>query len=297
MQSLAADLNPAETPKTRRRFGFVAKYRSSAFGSVGFVMLVVVVAAAVLAPLLTPYGSQTLSNVDLGPPLTPHHLLGTDNLGRDIAADLLFGARVSLAVGLISGLISALVGVSIGALAGYFGGWVDVVLSEITNVFLMIPSFFLILLVVALFGASLFHEMVVIGLTIWPANARLMRAQVLSLRERPFVDGERALGKRPTAILIQHIIPNGIHPIVANTTLQIAGAILLDAGLSFVGLGDPSLITWGQMIYQGTQEVTNGWWVSVFPGAVMTLTVLALYFVSDGLSVALDPRLAERRRA
>lgn len=294
---LAANLNLTEAPKARNLFGFVATYRSSAFGSIGLVMLIIVVAAAVLAPLLTPYGSQTLSNVDLGPPLTSHHVFGTDALGRDIAADLLFGARVSLAVGLISGLISAVVGVAIGSVAGYFGGWVDAILSEITNVFLMIPSFFLILLVVALFGAGLFHEMVVIGLTIWPANARLMRAQVLSLRERPFVDGERALGKRPSAILVQHIIPNGIHPIVANTTLQIAGAILIDAGLSFLGLGDPNLMSWGQMIYQGTQEVTTGWWVSVLPGLVMTLTVLAFYFVSDGLSVALDPRLAGRRGA
>jgi peptide/nickel transport system permease protein len=294
---LAANLSPAETPKTRNRFGFVAKYRSSAFGSMGLALLIVVVAAGMLAPFLTPYGSQTLSNVDLGPPLTPQHVLGTDALGRDIAADLLFGARVSLAVGLISGLISALVGVSIGSVAGYFGGWVDAILSEITNVFLMIPSFFLILLVVALFGAGLVHEMVVIGLTIWPANARLMRAQVLSLRERPFVDGERALGKSPGAILVQHIIPNGIHPVVAHTTLQIAGAILIDAGLSFLGLGDPNLMSWGQMIYQGTQEITTGWWVSVFSGVVMTLTVLAFYFVSDGLSVALDPRLVERRGA
>jgi len=295
--AVQAELMPAGAPPRSARLGFVHRYRQSAFGTAGLVMLAIIVLSSLLAPLLTPYGPQTLSPVNLGHPFIPHHLLGTDSLGRDILADLLYGARVSLTVGLMSGLISAVVGVTVGAVAGYFGGWVDVILSEITNVFLMIPTFFLILIVVALFGAGLVHEMLVIGLTIWPANARLMRAQVLSLRERTFVDGERAIGKSGGAILLQHIIPNGIQPLVANTTLQIAGAIILDAGLSFIGLGAPNLMSWGQMIYQGTQEVTVGWWVGLFPGLALTLTVLAFYFVGDGLGVALNPRLAPDGRS
>jgi peptide/nickel transport system permease protein len=290
--TIPADVMLAEAPPTSPRRGFVARYRQSSFGVVGAAMFTVIVLAAVFAPFLTPYGPQTLSSVDLGHPFIAHHLLGTDTLGRDVYSDLLFGARTSLLVGLMAGIIAGLVGVVVGAVAGYFGGWVDVALSELTNVFLMIPTFFLILIVVALFGAGLFHEMLVIGLTSWPANARLMRAQVLTLRDRTFVDGERAIGKRGGAILVQHIIPNGIQPLVANTTLLIAGAIITDAGLSFIGLGAPNVMSWGQMIYEGTQSFPIGWWLSIFPGIALTLTVMSFYFIGDGLGVALNPRLA-----
>jgi peptide/nickel transport system permease protein len=292
MATVPADVMLADAPPSSAHLGFIARYRQSSFGVIGAVMFAVIVLAAVFAPLLTPYGPQTLTRVDLGPPFIAHHLLGTDSLGRDVFTDLLFGARASLTVGLIAGVIAGVVGVIVGAVAGYFGGWVDVILSEVTNVFLMIPTFFLILIVVALFGAGLLHEMLVIGLTSWPANARLMRAQVLTLRDRTFVDGERAIGKRGGAILVQHVIPNGIQPLVANTTLLIAGAIITDAGLSFIGLGAPNIMSWGQMIYEGTQSFPVGWWLSIFPGIALTLTVMAFYFIGDGLGVALNPRLA-----
>ncbi len=179
------------------------------------------------------------------------HLLGTNNLGQDILTLLIFGTRTSLLVAVISALISGALGVIIGGVAGYFGGLVDQLTSEVINVFLMLPVFFLILLVVALFGNNIINVMIVIGLTTWPSNAKLMRAQALTLRERTFVKSAITLGETKTQILLKYIIPNGIFPVVANTTMGMSYAILTEASLSFLGLGDPTIVSWGQMIFNG----------------------------------------------
>jgi peptide/nickel transport system permease protein len=203
---------------------------------------------------------------------------------------VLFGARLSLSVGLVAAGIAAVVGVIIGSISGFFGGWTDILLSRITDMFLIIPTFFLIIIVVATLGNGILYVMVVIGLTSWPGNARLMRAQVLTLRERIFVQGLTALGESRFKILTRHIIPNGIQPVIANSTLLIAGGVLTEAALSFLGLGDANKASWGRMIYDGRTSILTAWWPSVFPGIAMIVTVMAFYLIGDGLSYVLTPK-------
>lgn len=218
------------------------------------------------------------------------HLLGTNHLGQDVYAMLIHGVSTSLKVAVISSFISGALGVLIGGLAGFLGGKVDLVISELINIFLMIPTFFLILLIIALFGNNIVNVMIVIGITTWPSNAKLMRAQALSLRERVFVKSAIALGETQGQILFKYILPNGIFPVVANTTRGMAGAILTEAALSFLGLGDPNIISWGQMIYQGKAYITSAWWISAFSGLAIIVTVIIFYMLGDGLNHVLNPK-------
>lgn len=257
---------------------------------VGIILLALIIFAAVFAPLIATHNPFIL-NDDLVAPPGAKYLLGTDGLGRDIFSEILYGARTSILVGVVAASISGILGALIGGVAGFYGGKLDSIVSEIINIFLMLPTFFLILIIVALFGSSLLNVMVVIGLTTWTGNARLMRAQALSLRERTFVKSLRAMGESRFSILVKHIIPNGIFPIVANTTMNISGAILTESGLSFLGLGDPNIISWGQMVYHGKTYLTTGWWISTFSGAVIVLTVLAFYLIGDGMNSVLSPKL------
>ncbi|HEX6988163.1 MAG TPA: ABC transporter permease, partial [Bacillota bacterium] len=217
-------------------------YLRSRSGPLGLALLAAVALVAALASVLTPLRPEQFADALLAPP-GPGHPFGTDHLGRDIFAGVVYGTRVSLLLGVAAAAISGVVGTVLGAVAGYAGGWIDEVLSRLIDVFLMIPVFFLVLVVIMLFGNDLPYVMTVIGLTIWPTNARLMRAQALSLRQRTFVRAAVALGQGHGAILRRHVIPHGIYPIVANTTLQVAAAILTEAGLSFLGLGDPNVVS------------------------------------------------------
>lgn len=272
---------------------FWSRFRQSGYGPIGLVLLGLIVAVAILAPVITPYDPNTLTDNMLTSPGTGH-LMGTDHLGRDVFTGVVYGSRVSLVVGITAALISAIIGTLIGAVSGYFGGFLDEGISKLVDIFLMIPTFFLILIVVVLYGNSLTYIMLVIGLTSWPSNARLMRAQALSLRERTFTRAAVALGEAHSTILARHIVPNGIYPIIANTTLQMAGAILTEAGLSFLGLGDPNTPSWGKMIFEGRSFIQTAWWTSFFPGAAIVVTVMAFYFIGDGLNLALNPKLQER---
>lgn len=256
----------------------------------GIIGLLILLLLIILAPVLAtenPYhfGEDVL--VGLG---EKGHILGTNHMGQDIYSMVIYGVRTSLQVAVISALISGVLGVLVGGVAGFFGGKVDAVVSEIINVFMMLPSFFLILLVIALFGNSLYNVMIVIGITTWPSNAKLMRAQALSLRERTFVKSATAMGETKTQILFKYIIPNGIFPVIANTTMGMSNAILTEAGLSFLGLGDPGIISWGQMIYTGKQYITTAWWISVFAGIAIVITVLVFYLLGDGLNHVLNPK-------
>ena len=210
-------------------------------------------------------------------------------MGQDIYSMIIYGVRTSLRVAVISALISGVLGVLIGGVAGFFGGKVDTFVSE-----LMLPSFFLILLIIALFGNSITNVMVVIGITTWPSNAKLMRAQALSLRQRTFVKSAEAMGETKLQILFKYILPNGIFPVIANTTMGMSNAILTEAGLSFLGLGDPSIISWGQMIYTGKQYITSAWWISAFAGIAIVITVLVFYLLGDGLNHVLNPKHLNR---
>lgn len=257
---------------------------------IGLILLSIVIAVAILAPLLATHDPFRLNDEILATP-SSKYLLGTDGLGRDLFSGILYGTYTSLAVGVMAATISAIIGVLIGGIAGFYGGKIDHVVSELINIFLMMPSFFLILIIVALFGSSLYNMMLVIGVTTWTSNAKLMRAQTLSLKERTFVKSLITLGESNSSILIKHIIPNGIFPIIANTTMNISGAILTEASLSFLGLGDPNLISWGQMVFHGRNYLTNGWWVSTFPGIAILITVLAFYLIGDGLNTLFNPKL------
>ena len=295
----------ADTGRHRRRPGdpgratdlelrtFWRGYVESRSGPIGLALLAAVALVAALAPVLAPVRPEAFTDALLAPP-GPGHPFGTDHLGREIFSGVVYGTRVSLLLGVVSAAISAVVGTVVGAVAGYAGGWIDEILSRLIDVFLMIPVFFLVLVVIMLFGNSLPYVMTVIGLTIWPANARLMRAQALSLRERTFVRAAVALGEAHGRILARHIIPHGIYPVVANTTLQVAGAILTEAGLSFLGLGDPNVVSWGRMIYEGRVSMPHGWWTTLFPGLAIVVTVMAFYLIGDGLNHALNPQARER---
>jgi len=260
----------------------------------GVLACCVVLLIIVLAPVIAthdPYhfGPDILN--DMG---ENGHILGTNNLGQDVFSMIIYGTRTSVLVAVISALISGVLGILIGGVAGYFGGKIDQIVSEIINIFMMLPTFFLILLIIALFGSNLINVMIVIGLTTWPSNAKLMRAQALSLRERTFVKSARALGESKTQILFKYIIPNGIYPVISNTTLGMSNAILTEASLSFLGLGDPNIISWGQMIYNGKQYISSAWWISTFAGFAIVLLVLIFYLVGDGLNHVLDPKHQDR---
>jgi peptide/nickel transport system permease protein len=281
------------TPAPRRNAKVRDVWRAflaSRVGPVGLAILILVGLCAIFAPVIAPDGPFALGGPRLAPIGTEGYPLGTDHLGRSVLAQLVFGARVSLSIGLVAAAISMVIGVIIGSLAGYYGGWTDILLSRLTDMFLIIPAFFLIIVIVATFGSGIFYVMVVIGLTSWPTSARLMRAQAISLRERTFVQGLTALGESRPRILFRHIVPNGIQPLIANASLDVAGAILIEAGLSFIGLGDPNKATWGRMIFDGRTSITTAWWVSVLPGIAIVITVLGFYLVGDGISYVLSPR-------
>lgn len=263
----------------------------------GLILVLFLVLLAVLAPVISPYNPYVLTNELLSAPGTAGangaavHWLGTDKLGHDILSQLLWGAQTSLKIGLIAASIAAVVGTLIGGVAGYFGGKVDKVIVEFINIFVMTPSFFLILIIVAIFGSNMTYVMIVIGLTSWPGNARLMRAQAISLRNRTFIKSCQAMGESKLSIMFRHIIPNGIFPIVANTTMQISGAILTEAGLSFLGLGDPNVVSWGQMISAGKPLLVKAPWVAIVPGIAVVITVLAFFLIGDGLNRIITPKM------
>lgn len=261
-------------------------------GCIGVLALLVLMIAAPFISTEDPtiYGPDVLNGLGEN-----GHILGTNHLGQDVYSMIIYGVRTSVKVAVISAMISGILGVLIGGAAGFLGGKVDVIISEIINVFMMLPTFFLILLIVALFGNSLTNVMIVIGITTWPGNAKLMRAQALSLRERVFVKSAEAMGETRRQILFKYIIPNGIFPVIANTTLGMANAILTEAGLSFLGLGDPSIISWGQMIYAGKQYITSAWWICAFSGIAIIIAVLIFYMLGDGLNKVMDPRYNKRR--
>ena len=256
-------------------------------GILGILALLLIV---VFAPTLATHAPTSFAFDRLLSPGEDGHLLGTNHLGQDVYSMLIYGVGTSLKIAIISAMISGALGILIGGLGGFLGGKVDLVISEFINIFLMIPTFFLILLIISLFGNNIVNVMVVIGVTTWPGNAKLMRAQALSLRERTFVRAATAMGETKSQILFKYILPNGMFPVVANTTRGMAGAILTEAALSFLGLGDPNIISWGQMIYQGKSYITTAWWISGVAGIAVVITVIIFYLLGDGLNHVLNPK-------
>ncbi|WP_159994939.1 ABC transporter permease [Roseomonas sp. 18066] len=262
---------------------------------VGLVVLVAVLILAVLAPVLYPGSPWDMAGMPFAPPGEEGMLLGTDSLGRDVAAGIAHGARVSLLVGAVSTVAALAIGVSLGAIAGYLGGLVDDLVMRFTEFFQTIPSFVLAILLVAIFTPSIASIVFAIAVVSWPPVARVVRAEFLSLRSREFVQASEVLGKSRLSIVVGDILPNALSPIVVLSSLMVASAILLESALSFLGLGDPNMMSWGFLIGSGRSVIRMAWWMSVFPGIAIFLTVLSLNLVGEGLSDALNPRLARNR--
>ncbi|MDI3317254.1 MAG: ABC transporter permease [Bacillota bacterium] len=246
---------------------------------------------ALAAGVLAPYGptEQDLA-VRLAPP-GPAHLLGTDSLGRDILSRILFGARIDLVIAVTVVAATALVGSAVGLLAGYAGGWVDEVLMRVTDMFLAFPSLILAMAIAAVLGPSLPNTLVAIAAVSWPAYARLMRGQVLALREALYVEAARSLGASPGRIVLRHLLPNALGPVLVQATLDMGGVIVTAAGLSFIGFGaQPPTPEWGLMVSDGRRTIMEQWWVATFPGLAILLLVLGFNLVGDGLRDVLDPR-------
>ncbi|MGB6103333.1 MAG: ABC transporter permease [Pusillimonas sp.] len=218
-------------------------------------------------------------------------LLGSDSLGRDVAAGIAHGARVTLLVGAVAAAISLFIGVLIGSIAGYFGGWIDDVLVRVTEVFQTIPSFLLVIVLVVIGQPSVPVIVLAIGLASWPVIARLVRAEFRSLREAEFVIAARSQGFSNLRIILQEMLPNALPPVIVTTSVIVASAILIESGLSFLGMGDPNVVSWGSMIGEGREQLRTAWFLTALPGVFIVLTVMALNLVGDGLNDALNPRL------
>ncbi len=260
----------------------------------GATVIVLMFCVAIFArPIAThnPYEMNLSPNERLQPP-SKEHWLGTDDLGRDLFSRLVHGARISLFVGFIAVAIALIIGITLGVLAGYYGRWVDNLIMRIVEIMMCFPRLYLILMILAFLGPSIVYVMIVIGFTGWTGLTRLVRAQFLSLREREFVVAAKALGVSDMRIAFRHILPNAFTPILVSVTLSLGGAILLESGLSFLGLGvqipTPS---WGNIISTGRFYIDSAWWLTLFPGLAILITVLSFYLVGDGLRVVLDPRL------
>ena len=283
---------PAESGSTRRGF-LLRTLRHRPAAVAGTVILVVVALVAILAPWIAPYGLHTQVGHVFDHP-SWRHPLGLDDGGIDMLTLLMWGARVSLVVGFAATFVSMAIGGAVGVVAGYFGGWIDTLLMRITDYFLVIPDVPLMIVVAAIWGPSLFHIIIVIGILLWTSTARVIRAQVKSVRERVYVKRTRALGAGHTRIVLRHVLPQVAPLLIANTVLTVAVAIFDETALSFLGLGDPSTTSLGTVIENAFQRAaisSGAWWAIVWPGALVTLIILGCSMVGGALEDALNPRL------
>lgn len=256
------------------------------------LFIAAMLAFAVFAPFIAPYDP---SKIDPGSVLTgpsAGHIFGTDTLGRDIFSRIVYGSRISLSIGFIAVGISVLIGMIFGSIAGYYGGRIDSVIMRFVDIMLCFPAFFLMLAVIAVLEPSIFNIMVVIGATGWMGVARLIRAEILTLKEREYVLAAKVMKASDIWIITRHLIPNAIGPVLVSATLGIGGAILVESSLSFLGIGvQPPVPSWGNMLMDGKSTLGVAWWLTVFPGLFITLTVLSYNLLGEGLRDALEPRL------
>ncbi|MBI4277467.1 MAG: ABC transporter permease [Armatimonadetes bacterium] len=285
---------PAETSNVPSRLAdFWRRYRRNRAAVVGLAVLSLLVALAAVAPLASRHRPFQIAAAPFQTPRAAHPM-GTDDLGRDLFSGVVHGARSSLLVGLLASLAATAVGVLVGAAAGYHGGRMDDVLMRVTEFFLVIPAFLLALVLVAVLKPSVWNLILVIGALGWPSTARLVRAEFLSLREREFVMAARAIGVPAVRLIFRGILPNALPPVVVASSLGVAAAIIMESGLSFIGLGDPNLISWGYMLGNARPFLRTAWWMPTFPGLAIFLAVLSINLVGDGLNDALNPRLRSR---
>ena len=257
----------------------------------GFIIISSILLLAAIAPLIAPYDPNAIDVKAILLAPSQLHLMGTDGLGRDVFSRMLYGARISLMVGFVAVGIATLIGIVLGAIAGFYRGWVDTVIMRTVDVMLSIPTFFLILAVIAFLSPSIWNIMIVIGLTSWMGVTRLVRAEFLSLRNREFVLAAQALGAKDFRLIFGHLLPNSLTPIIVSSILGIASAVLVESGLSFLGLGvQAPQASWGNILTDGKEYIQFAWWLSLFPGLAILLTVLGYNLLGDGLRDAYNPR-------
>ena len=272
---------------------FWRRYKKNRAALIGLALVFFLFTMAIFAPYIATSNPFDISNKPYQPP-NRRNLMGTDNIGKDTFSGVVYGARASLMVGVVASAIASLIGTLMGSISGYYGDTVDDIIMRFTDMFLSIPSFFLILLIVALFGGSILNIMVVIGIMSWPQIARIIRGEFLSLKERDFVEAVRLIGASDMRIIFIHILPNALSPVIVSSTLRVASAILQEAYLSFLGLGDPTIMSWGLMLRKSMMFFIKAPWTAVFPGFFMFLSLIGFNLVGDGLNDALNPRLKER---
>jgi peptide/nickel transport system permease protein len=273
--------------------GFFGDFARNKGAVIGSLIVVLIVLLALSAEILFPHGPWASRGRPLLPP-TEGFLLGTDMLGRDVLAGIFYGARMSLVIGVVSTAFAVLIGLTVGAFAGYLGGWVDDALMRLTEFIQTIPSFILAILLVAVLTPGLGSIVLAIAVVTWPPVARLARTEFMSLRSREFVEAAILSGVSRTRIMLTEVLPNALSPIIVMASLMVATAILTESALSFLGLGDPNRMSWGYMIGSARSVFRQAWWLSVFPGMAIVLTVLAINLVGEGLNDALNPHLKGR---
>jgi peptide/nickel transport system permease protein len=273
---------------------FWKKYSRNRLALAGLVLILFFTFLALTAGLIAPYppDRQDLSFEGVPQPPGRAHLFGTDNYGRDLFSRALYGTRISLMVGICAVLIYILIGIVLGALAGYYGGFIDLLIMRIVDIMLSIPTFFFILAIQVMLTPSVYNVIIVIGLTGWAAPTRLVRGQVLSIKETAYVEAARACGAPDSLIISRHIIPNSLAPVIVMATLGVAGAILTESVLSFLGLGvqEPNA-SWGNMLMRAQEYISTAPWMALYPGLLIMVTVLAFNFIGEGLRDAIDPKL------
>ncbi len=293
----ASRLEEAAAGRSPFRIAF-RRFRGNALAVGAVYLIVALYLVAVLAPILAPYDPAAIENVLETRYLAPsgQHLFGTDEFGRDLFSRAVYGARVSLSVGLLAVFVAVCVGTVYGAVAGFFGGWIDNLLMRLVDVIIAFPTFFLMLMLVGVFEANLVVLVLILGLTSWTGTARFIRGEILSLKEREFIESARAIGLPSHLIIIRHLIPNALAPVLVSAALMVGGMVGAEAGLSFLGIGiRPPTPSWGNMISQGQDALLVAWWVALFPGLLLATTILCFNLLADGLRDALDPKTLMRK--
>jgi peptide/nickel transport system permease protein len=288
IKSLAIPKPPSQSKEALKVF---CRNPSAVFG---FILLLAIILTSIFGPILMGVDPFEIIGPPMEPPGSEYAILGTDYLGRDILNGLIYGGRATLLVGIVAAFLSVVIGIFIGALAGYYGGIIDEVLMRITEFFQVLPSLLFAMVLVTLFSPTIWTISIAIGVVSWTNTARLARGEFLRLKRLDYILAERVIGAQSSRIIWKVILPNAIAPLIVSATLAIGTAILFEAGLSFLGLGDPNMMSWGLMIGSSRPYILIAWWSVTFPGIAIFLTVLAVSLIGDGLNDAFNPRLRER---
>jgi len=274
---------------------FWRRFRKNRLALAGSVLVLFLFFVSLLAPWLAPYDPNAIDLKNILAPPSAENWFGTDQLGRDVCSRMIWGAGISLKVGFVATGIAILIGTILGAVSGYYGGWVDSVIMRFVDIMLCFPTFFLILAVIALLEPSIWNIMIIIGITGWMGITRLVRADFISLKERDFILAARAIGASDIRIIFGHMLPNAMASILVTATLGVAGAILTESALSFLGIGvQPPTPSWGNILTAGKDNIDIAWWLSLYPGLAILLTVLGYNLLGEGIRDSLDPRLRRR---